>query len=67
MAHKWTGYSFTFTQPYTVSMNPYYNQLSVAHELQRLDDIDKAVQNMLTYPDAEAIINKLTKANGESK
>lgn len=67
MAHKWNGYSFSFTQPYTVSLNPYYNQISVAHELQRLDDIDKAVQNMLTYPDAEAIINKLTKANGESK
>jgi hypothetical protein len=61
---KWQV-SYTWTQPYTVSLNPYYNTLTLAHELQRLDDIDRAVQNMLTYPDAEAIINKLTKANKE--
>lgn len=60
--NKWSV-NYTWSQPYTVSMNPYYQtitqQMTVAHELQRLDDIDRAVQNMLTYPDAEAIINKL--------
>jgi hypothetical protein len=61
MDRKFPSYSFSFTQPYSVSMNPFYNTLTVAHELQRLDDIDRAVQNMLTYPDAEAIINTVMK------
>ena len=66
MAHKWNGYSFSWTQPYSASMNPLYQDQVTLNELQRLDDVDRAVQNMLTYPDAEAIINKL-KANGENK
>ena len=54
--------SYSWTQPYSVvSHNPFYQNLTVAHELQRLDDIDRAVQNMLTYPDAEAIINTVMK------
>jgi hypothetical protein len=57
-AERW-NINYTWTQPYTVSMNPFYNTLTVAHELQRLDDIDRAVQMMLTYPDAERIINKI--------
>lgn len=56
--------TYTFTQPYNVSMNPLYQDQITANELRALDDIDRAVQNMLTYPDAERIINKL-KANGE--
>jgi hypothetical protein len=47
-AERW-NINYTWTQPYTVSMNPFYNTLTVAHELQRLDDIDRAVQMMLTY------------------
>lgn len=58
-------FSYTFTQPYNVSMNPLYQDQVTLNELQRLDDIDRAVQNMLTYPDAERIINKL-KGNNEA-
>ena len=55
--------NYTFTQPYNTSWNPYYNNLATVQELARIDAVDNIVQNMLTYPDAERIINKL-KANG---
>jgi len=62
--NEWT---YSFTQPYNASMNPFYNLnapeifhvLSVAKEIKRLDEIDALVDNMLTYPDAERIMNKL--------
>jgi hypothetical protein len=58
-----TSISHSWTQPYLpTSYNPFYERrVDLAHELQRLDDIDRAVQNMLTYPDAEAIINTVMK------
>jgi len=67
MARNIPGYSFSWTQPYNTSYNPFYQ--SVQHselelELDRLDAVDVLVDQMLTYPDAEAIINKL-KANKE--
>jgi hypothetical protein len=33
----------------------------VSNELERIDFLENEVQSMLTYPDAEAIINKITK------
>ena len=68
MDRKFPSYSYSWTQPYNVSMNPFYRSVQDAQlelELDRLDAIDILVDEMLTYPDAEAIINKLTKANGE--
>jgi hypothetical protein len=63
------GYTFSWTQPYhSVSYNPFYQSVQNAQlelELDRLDAVDILVDEMLTYPDAEAIINKLTKANKE--
>jgi hypothetical protein len=58
-----TSISHSWTQPYLpTSYNPFYERrVDLAHELQRLDDIDRAVQNMLTYPDAERIINTVMK------
>lgn len=59
------GYSFSWQQPYTnYSYNPFYQ--SVQHrelelELDRLDAVDVLVDQMLTYPDAEAIINTVIK------
>jgi hypothetical protein len=35
--------------------------ITVSNELARLDFLEDEVQSMLTYPDAEAIINKITK------
>jgi len=35
--------------------------VTVSNELERIDFLENEVQSMLTYPDAEAIINKITK------
>jgi hypothetical protein len=62
--------SHSWTQPYLpTNFNPFY-QPSPEHvvtvELIKLNEIDKQVQNMLTYPDAERIINSIVKQRGES-
>ena len=66
------GYFASWTQPY-VSMNGFWSNeqserttqkeqaITVSNEIARLDFLEDEVQNMLTYPDAEAIINKITK------
>lgn len=59
---EYSKWSYSFSQPYNVSMNPMYGMgkmIGVAQELKRLDEIDQIVQNMLTYPDAEVIMNKI--------
>jgi hypothetical protein len=38
---------------------------SIRKELSLLDSIDKSVQNMLTYPEAESILNKIKEANND--
>ena len=53
------GYSFSWTQPYNVSMNPFYQSQSVHDEMVRIEAVDNIIQNMLTYPDAEAILLKI--------
>ena len=35
--------------------------ITVSNELARLDFLEDEVQSMLTYPDAEAILNKIRK------
>ena len=68
------GYSVSFTQQYGNWQFPgiYSNEqverttqkeqsVTVSNELDRIDFLEDEVQNMLTYPDAEAIINKITK------
>jgi len=61
------SYDWSWTQPY-VSMNEFfqgkecreiYQDLSNQEELDRLDKTDETVDKMLTYPDAEAILNKI--------
>lgn len=66
------GYFASWTQPY-VSMNGFWSNeqferttqkeqaITVSNELARLDYLEEEIQSMLTYPDAEAIINKITK------
>ena len=66
------GYFASWTQPY-VSMNGFWSneqferttqkeqEITVSNELARLDFLEDEVQSMLTYPDAEHIINKITK------
>ena len=57
------GYSFSFSQPYLpTSFNPFYERardLELEREIDRLEATDKLVDQMLTYPDADAIINKI--------
>ena len=63
---KWS-YDFSWTQPY-VSMNEFFGgkevrdimkERAVEQELDSLDRADEAVQNMLTFPDVEAILDKI--------
>lgn len=63
------GYSFNFTQPYN-GFQPKHPPLSeaqrieTANELAWMDYVESEfIQDMLTYPDAEAILNKITKEN----
>ena len=55
--------SYSWTQPYLpVSYNPFYEQLPkslVAEEMAHISNADRRVEMMLTYPDAEEIINKI--------
>ena len=58
---KGISYSFIHTQS---AYNPFYQTVKdqqIENELDRLDAVDVLVDEMLTYPDAEAIINKITK------
>lgn len=62
---KWSGVSAHFTYEY-----PSWNQrlgkplgIAVQNECARLDFLEQEIQNMLTYPDAERIINKIRKEN----
>ena len=65
---KWS-YDWNWTQPYT-SMDQFfrgqscqeiYNALSLEEEIDALDKTDEMVDKMLTYPDAEAILDKIRK------
>lgn len=63
MSKRFEGYSYSFTQPYpcffTQEMKDIIHERKVEEEIDALDRTDKTVQNMLTYPDAEAILNKI--------
>lgn len=54
------GYSISWTQPYTISMNPFYNTPSSSHdEMIRIEAVDRLVESGLTHPEADRILNKL--------
>ena len=59
--------SASWTQPYLpTSYNPFYQSVASRQlelELDRLDAVDVIVDQMLTYPDAERIINRIRKEN----
>ena len=72
------GYSVSFTQQYGNWQFPsiYSNEqverttqkeqsVTVSNELARLDFLEDEVQSMLTYPDAEVIINKIKEGNND--
>jgi len=65
MEPKWTGYSVSWTQPYSVSMNPFYSQPSVVNELAVIDAIDRLVESGLTHPVADAILKSLVNNSKE--
>lgn len=54
------GYSFSFTQPYPgYRWTDPIKQVNVMNEIARMDFLEEEIQSMLTYPDAEAILNKV--------
>jgi hypothetical protein len=59
------GYSFSWTQPYLpTSYNPFYERrVDVADEMARLEMVDRWVDSMLTYPDAERILNNILRGD----
>ena len=63
------SYDFSWTQPY-VDMEGFfkgkecreiYEEISTEAEIDRLNETDKLVEKMLTFPEAEAILNKIKK------
>jgi hypothetical protein len=64
--NPFNGYSVSWTQPYLpTSYNPFYEPKvnDIAQEMAKIEMVDNWVNAMLTYPDAERIINKLMKEN----
>ena len=64
--NPFNGYSVSWTQPYLpTSYNPFYEPAAndIAQEMAKIEMVDNWVDAMLTYPDAERIINKLMKEN----
>ena len=63
------GYSFSWTQPYSVSMNPFYSKSSVADPIMKemavIEAIDHLVDSGLTHPVADAILMKLVNNSKE--
>ena len=61
--------NYTYSQPYpsffTQEMKDLINERKVEEELDALERTDEIVQNMLTYPDAEAILNKIKEASDD--
>jgi len=62
--------SYSFTQPYTylgevgpLDWSDLEKKNRVAQELSRLDKTEEVLQKMLTYPDVEAILNKIRRQN----
>lgn len=57
------GYSFSWNQPYGSSQwgEAWGRISSAADEMARLEMVDRWVDSMLTFPDAEVIINKIRK------
>lgn len=58
------GYSTQWTQPYLpTSYNPFYTHraLTIAQEMERIEQIDSWVDAMHTYPDAVKILQSVNK------
>lgn len=53
--------NYSFSMPYPGWPKEQFDQ-TTQKELDRIASIDKLVDNMLTYPDAEAILNKIKEA-----
>jgi len=55
---------YTWTQPYA-SLNPVYQpnitkeEIKIQQEMKRWEHIDRIVENMDSYPDAEKLIRKI--------
>ena len=70
---KWS-INHSWSQPYT-SLNSFFqskavqdrvNDLSIEEQLDKIVMVDRWVDSMLTYPDAERIINEITQKRGKN-
>ena len=57
------GYSFSWTQDYTGWTVPliYCHQVNMDNELARLDFIEQQVQEMESFPEVEALLERIMK------
>ena len=55
---KIQGYSFSYSMPYP-NWQPTLQQVMVLNELAKMDIIEKDIQAMESYPEAEKLINRL--------
>jgi len=69
---KRSGYSFSWTQPYEIpamfvgkTPGEVFLSLTIEEHLSKMDMIDRWIDAMLTYPDAEDIMNKLRQQRSE--
>lgn len=56
---------YTWTQPYSVSLNPEYQskiskeEIKTRQEMKRWEYVDRIVDNMESYPDAQRMIRNI--------
>jgi len=67
--------NYSWTQSYSApSHNPFYNmssgeiyrRLTLEEEMAEIERVDRWVDAMLTYPDAERIMNKIVEQGGRN-
>jgi hypothetical protein len=67
---KNTEWSYSFTQPYNINMNPFYSvekRTQLDEVLDRYDIIDNIVNSMETYPDAEKLLKNIFGGSNEKR
>lgn len=62
MTPKWTVSPYTFTQPYhTINFEYVPQDLAVAQELKRLEEIDQQVAAMTEFPLVQELMERITR------
>lgn len=51
--------NYSWTQPYHVSTNPFYQKSSPQEEMEKIEMVDRWVDVMKSYPDAERLLKNI--------